>query len=331
MQVSASTISKPLLNQVKTLKVTLPRKYITTLDIGLEIAVAKLDMGSPLKILHKEKAPLLARKDGRVYSEFHEHQAFELCWGWVTERWNKVLKDNYCLAVEPQMSLPSQGNDRMCIILANTFYTIFNTLYHQGHGPPCIFVPPTWWRKAAGALAERKGDMKEQYKANKARSIVRFVELYGQGALDEIRGVDLNGGDYHDIPEAVLMAYSLSANPLYIEDNLPCNSHHHGSFLFPGKHVKKEQRFVECKPVGEEGEEDGDIEGRTPKQLLAAHREYKDMLLVSKHERKEKKESKKLTTLVAGMFPSGGGEGATLKRKGEGGNSFKSASKRPKR
>jgi hypothetical protein len=175
--------------------------------------------------------------------------------------------------------------------------------------------------------------MREQYKANKACSVVRFKELYGEAALEDIRGSDLNGGDYHDIPEAVLMAYALSINPLYVEDNLPSNSHHHGSFLFPGKHVKKEQRFVPCVEVGEREGEEGD-ESRTPKQLLISHREYKDMLLVNKHQRKEKKESKKLTELVAfGMGNiSNVPTAANMKRKGEGGgNSFKSASKRVKR
>jgi hypothetical protein len=316
-----------------------PKKYITTLDIGYEIAVGKLDMAEPLKIVHKEKAPILARKDGRVYAEFHEHQAFELCWGWMAERWHEVLKVNYSVAVEPQMSLPQQGNDRMCIILANTFYTIFNTLHAQGLGPPCIFVPPTWWREAAGAKAERTGtNMKEQYKANKARSVTRFVELYGQDALSEIRASDLNGGDYHDIPEAILMAYALATYPLYLEEKLFTTSHHHGNLFAPaGKIVKKEERIIPVHPIDHDPilsrREDANSQ-ITPKELLIKHRAYKDQLLVKKEERKGKREAKKISktvsTLLVPRSSTTGGAGF-YEKPGQGGESFKSASKKVKR
>jgi len=322
----------------KLINVKLPTKYVFTIDIGKEIASAKVNLQNPLNIAYIEKSPLLVRKDGRVYDDFREHEAYELVYGWIHERWD-IIQPNYGVAVEPQMSLPSQGNDRMCIILANTFYSILNTLHAQGLGPPCIFIPPTWWRKAAGAEADRKGNMQEQYKANKARSVTRFTELYGQGFIDNIRSNYLNGGDYHDIPEAVLMGYALAQFPEYIDEKLRTTSHHHGTIQAPGKPVRKEQRLVPILPVKTLAM--GLDPALPANYLLKANRDYRDLLFVKKTLAKSKKAEKhaekeagrmgvpKMTMIglnsVPGGASSGGGGG------GKGGVSFKSANKRVKR
>lgn len=272
------------------------KTFTFSLDIGKNIAAAAVSTQSPLSLpLYLDLSPLLARKDGRVYIDFKENKVFEYCYEWARERWF-ITKDASLVTVEVQMCLQSQGGDRMTIMIANTFHTIYSTLHAQGLGPPCIMLSPGWWRKAAGAEAVRVGNQ-SQYEANKAKSIEVFCKLYGLPLFEEIKKKYVLRGDAHDIPEAVLMGYAAAISPDYIKQRLDLTSSHHGYLgVKPGTPVKEEERKRGVKPIT--ACEESDVSGV---ELLRGLSEYMSQVNQKKDVRKYKSLEKKIAKMDSGV------------------------------
>lgn len=275
-----------------------PLTYTFSLDIGKLLAAASVSLTNPLSPpLYLDHSPLLARKDGRVYTEFKENKVFEYCYEWARERWF-ATKNASLIQVEVQMCLPSQGGDRMTIMIANTFHTIYSTLHAQGLGPPCIMLSPGWWRKAAGAEATPVGNQ-SQYEANKAKSIEVFCKLYGYPFFEEVKKkYVLRGEAAHDIPEAVLMGYAAAVSPEYIQSRLEITSSHHGYLgRKPGTPVKEEERKRGVKAITDCSEVDISC-----LELLQGVSEYMSQVNQKKDVRKYKSLEKKIAKMNGGVI-----------------------------
>lgn len=261
-------------------------KFCLSLDIGKKVAKSLVCLDNPyLKPRSVSLTPLLTRKDGRVYNDFKEGLYWEICMGWVEDNWSTIQSASL-IDVETQMSIMSQNDQRLTILIHNTFMSIFSTLHHEGLCCPVISVSPVWWRKAAGAVAPRvDGDKKSQYDANKKRSLERFKEIYGEEVLKELKQQVLPGQNVTDMVESVLIGFAVASNPQWVHEKLYYNSSHGGVLSAPGAIVKKESRHVEIKKLSDIQDND-EI---TSKDLLKLHADYTDVMKTKQAKRVIKK------------------------------------------
>lgn len=245
-------------------------RFALSFDIGKKIAKSLVNLDNPLsKFKGASLTPLLVRKDGRVYKDFEEGLYYELCMGYIEDNWDAIQMASL-MGVETQMSIDSQNDKRLTILIHNTMFSILSTLHHEGLCCPVISVSPVWWRKAADAKAPRvEGGSGAQYHANKQKSVERFTELYGTEAVKELKQLVPAGQSVVDMMESVLIGYALATNPTWVHKKLYENSSHSGILSKPGAPVKKEFKHVEIKKLCDI-KQNNDI---TCKDLLILHSE----------------------------------------------------------
>jgi hypothetical protein len=124
--------------------------------------------------------------DGRLF-EYHESQVVPLCWEWV-HTYSEFWRGSSLIYLEPAISF-HKGNERACLLIHTSLYSIFLTLYQLGMGPKPIVKVAKWWKVHAGIEVgghANANDRGANHATNKIRSIEHYRKVFGQRDIDEL-------------------------------------------------------------------------------------------------------------------------------------------------
>lgn len=190
---------------------------VTAVDVGVENMGIGYTLGGEIKEI--ALTTIHITKDKRMF-EYEEKQVVPLCWEWVN-CYRRFWEKSSLIYIERQMSF-HRGKERGCLLIQNSLYSIFLTLYQVGRGPKPILREPTWWKKIVGIQVGDHARGADGHAENKARSIELFKQQNGSLAIDQILRKWGKVDDVADVTHmlnALMIQFDELSSPLFYSNH----------------------------------------------------------------------------------------------------------------